>query len=71
MISIVGSIFSISLAVHLSKHHFFQTDNLKAVLSTVFSLLDPFLNRCIVVAVAKENLPKTLIIVSLVNFRHI
>ena len=32
----------ISLAIPFSKHHFFQTDNQKAVLFTVFSLLELF-----------------------------
>ena len=34
--------FSISLAILFSKHHFSQTDNQKAVLFTVFSLLELF-----------------------------
>ena len=33
---------SISLAIPLSKHHFFQTDNQKAMLFTVFSLFELF-----------------------------
>ena len=32
----------ISLAIPFSKHHFFQTDNQKAVLFTVFSLFELF-----------------------------
>ena len=32
----------ISLAIPFSKHHFFQTDNQKAVLFTVFSLFKLF-----------------------------
>ena len=32
----------ISLAIPLSKHHFFQTDNQKAMLFTVFSLFELF-----------------------------
>ena len=32
----------ISLAIPFSKHHFFQTDNQKAVLFVVFSLLTLF-----------------------------
>ena len=54
----------ISLAISFSKHHFFQIDNQKAVLFTVFSLLELFFSNCIVVAVAKENLPNTSAIVS-------
>ena len=60
----------ISLAISFSKHHFFQIDNQKAVLFTVFSLLELFFSCCIVVAVAKENLPNTSAIVSLANFQH-
>ena len=59
----------ISLAIPLSKHHFFQTDNQKAVLFTAFSLSELFFSCCIVVAVAKENLLKTPAIVSLANFQ--
>ena len=58
----------ISLAIPFSKHHFFQTDNQKAVLFTVFSLLELFFSCCIVVAVANENLPKMPAIVLLANF---
>ena len=61
----------ISLAISFSKNHFFQIDNQKAVLFTVFSLLELFFSCCIVVAVAKENLPKTPVIVSLANFQRI
>ena len=43
----------------------------EAVLFTVFSLLELFFSRCIVVAVAKENLLDTPAIVSLANFQHI
>ena len=43
----------------------------EGVLFTVFSLLELFFSRCIVVAVAKENLLDTLAIVSLANFQHI
>ena len=60
----------ICLAISFSKHHFFQIDNQKAVLFTVFSLLELFFSCCIVVAVAKENLPNTSAIVSLANFQH-
>ena len=42
VLSWVGAKFSISLAIPFSKHHFFQTDNQKAVLLTVFSLLELF-----------------------------
>ena len=63
-------IILISLAISFSKHHFFQIDNQKAVLFTVFSLLELFFSYCIVVAVAKENLPNTSAIVSLANFQH-
>ena len=35
-------VISISLAIPFSKHHFFQTDNQKAVLFTVFSLFKLF-----------------------------
>ena len=61
----------ISLAIPFSKHHFFQTDNQKAVLFTVFSLLELFFSCCVVVSVAKENLFKTPAIVSLANFQRI
>ena len=61
----------ISLAIPFSKHHFFQTDNQKAVLFTVFSLLELFFSCCVVVSVAKENLLKTPAIVSLANFQRI
>ena len=59
----------ISLAIAFSKHHFFQTDNQKAVLFTVFSWLELFC-CCIAVAVAIENLVKTPAIVSLANFQR-
>ena len=62
-------VISISLAIPFSEHPFFQTDNQKAVLFTVFSLLELFFSCCIVVAVAKENLLKTPAIVSLANFQ--
>ena len=42
MLSWVCSKFSISSAIPFSKHHFFQTDNQRVVLFTVFSLLEPF-----------------------------
>ena len=42
VLSWVGSQFSISLAIPFSKHHFFQTDNQKAVPFTVFSLFELF-----------------------------
>ena len=61
----------ISLAIPFSTHHFFQTDNRKAVLFTVFLLLELFFSYCIVVGVLKENLLKTQAIVSLANFQHI
>ena len=35
-------LFSISLAIPSSNHHFFQADNQKAVLFTVFTLLELF-----------------------------
>ena len=60
-----------SLAIPFYKHHFFQTDNQKAVLFTVFSLLELFFSCYIVVAVAKENLLDTRAIVSLANFQRI
>ena len=68
MLSWVCSKFSISSAIPFSKHHFFQTDNQRVVLFTVFSL---FFSDCIVVVVAKENLFETQAIVSLANFQHI
>ena len=73
MLSWVCSKFSISSAIPFSKHHFFQTDNQRVVLFTVFSisLLGVFFSDCIVVAVAKENLLETQAIVSLANFQHI
>ena len=64
-------VISISLAIPFSKHHFFQTDNQKAVLFTVFSLLELFFSCCIVVIVAKENPLKTPAIVSLAKFQRI
>ena len=60
----------ISLAIPFSKHHFLQTDNQKAVLFTLFSLLELLFSCCIVVAVAKENLLKTTAIVSLAKFQR-
>ena len=57
----------IFLAIPFSIHHFFQTDNQKAVLL----LLELFFRYCIVVAVLKENLLKTPAIVSLANFQRI
>ena len=60
----------ISLAIPFSKHHFFQTDNQKVVLFTAFSLSELFFSCCIVVAVAKENLLKTPVIVLLANFQR-
>ena len=59
------------MAIPLSKHHFFQTDNQKAVSLTVLSLLELFFSRCIVVAVAKENLLNTPAVVSLANFQRV
>ena len=59
------------LAIPFSKHHFFQTDNQRVVLFTVFSLLELFFSCCRVVAVAKENLLETPAIVSLANFQRI
>ena len=61
----------ISLAITFSTHHFFQTDNRKAVLFTVFLLLELFFSYFIVVGVLKENLLKTPVIVLLANFQHI
>ena len=54
-----------------SKHHFFQTDNQKAVLFTIFLLLELFFSCCIVVVLLKENLLKTLAIILRTNFQHI
>ena len=71
MLSLVGSSFSISLAIPLSKHHFFQTDKQKAVLFTVFSLLELFFSCFTVFEVAKENRLKTRAIVLLANFQPI
>ena len=62
-------IFFSALAIPLSKHHFFQIDNQKAMLFTVFSLLELFSGCCIVVAVLKEGLLQTPAIVSLANFQ--
>ena len=45
---------SISLTISPSKHHFFQTDNQKAVLYTMFSLLELSFSCYIDVAVAKD-----------------
>ena len=47
-----------------------QPKSRRAVLFTVFSLLELFFSRSIVVAVAKENLLKTPVIVSLANFQR-
>ena len=55
--------------VLISKHHFFQIDDQKAVLFTVFSLLELFSSCCIAVAVVKEGLLQTPAIVSLANFQ--
>ena len=62
-------IFISALAISFSKHHFFQIDNQKAVLFTVFLLLELFSSCCIVVAVVKEGLLQTPAIVSLANFQ--
>ena len=62
-------IFISALAIPLSKHHFFQIDNQKAMVFTVFSLLELFSSCCIVVAVVKEDLLQTPAIVSLANFQ--
>ena len=50
---------------------FIQTDNQRAVLFTVSSLLELFLSCCIVVTVAKENLIEMPAIVLLANFQCI
>ena len=60
----------ISLEIPFFKHHFFQTDNQKAVLFTVFSLLELFSAAIFFFEVAKVNLLKTPAIVSLANFRR-
>ena len=52
------------LAIPFSEHQ-------RAVLFTVFSLLELFLSYCIVVAVAKENLIEMPTIVLLANFQRI
>ena len=62
-------VFISALTIPLSKHHFFQIDNQKAMLFTVFSLLELFSGCCIVVAVLKEGLLQTPAIVSLANFQ--
>ena len=49
---------------------FIQTDNQRAVLFTVSSLLELFLSCCIVVTVAKENLIEMPAIVLLANFQR-
>ena len=64
-------VISISSAIPFSKHHFFQTDNQRVVLFTVFSLLELFFSCYIVVVLAKENLLETRAIVSLANFQRI
>ena len=61
----------ISLAIPFSIQHIFQTDNRKALLFTVFLLLELFFSYCIVVAVLKENLLKRPAMVSLANFQRI
>ena len=60
----------ISLTIPFSADHFFQTDDQKAVLFTLLSLLQLFFSCCIVVAVAKENPLTTPAIVSLGNFHR-
>ena len=50
---------------------FIQTDNQRAVLFTVSSLLELFLSCCIVVTVAKENLIEIPAIVLLANFQRV
>ena len=50
---------------------FFQTDNQKSVLFTVFSSLELFFSCCTVFEVAKENLLQTAAIVLLANFQRI
>ena len=54
----------ISLAIPFSKHHFFQTNNQKAVLFQCFHCLS-----CFSAAVAKENLLETPATLSLENFQ--
>ena len=78
MLSWVGSKFSISflnfpfLSQFLSLNTTFsKSTTQKAVLFTVFSLLELFFSRCIVVTVAKGNLLNTPAIVSLANFQRI
>ena len=58
----------ISLAIPFSKHHFLQTDNQKAVLFTLFSLLELLFSCCIVVAVAKKTYLKRWPLFRLQNF---
>ena len=48
----------ISLAIPFYTHHFFQTDNRKAVLFTVFFLLELFFSYCIVVGCWKKSFLK-------------
>ena len=50
---------------------FIQTDNRRAVLFTVSSLLELFLSCCIVITVAKEKLIEMPAIVLLANFQRI
>ena len=50
---------------------FIQTDNQRAVLFTVSSLLELFLSCCIVATVAKENLIEIPAIVLLANFQRV
>ena len=78
MLSWVGSKFSISflnfpfLSQFLSLNTTFsKSTTQKAVLFTVFSLLELFFSRCIVVTMAKGNLLNTPAIVSLANFQRI
>jgi len=61
----------LNLNLAQNKHHFFHTDNQKALLSTMFSFLELFFSSFIAVTVAKENLLKTPAIVLLANFQCI
>ena len=54
-----------------NSHYFFYTDNQKALLFTLFSLLELFFSCYVIVAVAKENLLNMPAIISLANSQRI
>ena len=54
-----------------NSHYFFYTNNQKALLFTLFSLLELFFSCYVIVAVAKENLLNMPAIISLANSQRI